>query len=46
MVSSPVGGGRSVYPSDGDFENMKGAYDNGGEMPVKKADVEGCSSRV
>ena len=46
MVSSPVGGGRSVSSSKGDFENMKDSYDNGGELPVKKAVVEGCSSVV
>ena len=42
VVSSLVGGGRSVYPSDGDSENMKRAYDNGGELPMKKVNVEGC----
>ena len=46
VFSGPVGGGRLVSPSNGGFENMKGAYDNGGELPVRKADVEGCSSVV
>ena len=46
VVLSPVRGGQSVSSSDGDFENMKGAYDNGGVLPVKKVVVEGCSSVV
>ena len=46
VVSSPVGGGWSVSSSNGDYENMKGAYNNGGEFPVKKAVIEGCSSVV
>ena len=46
MVSSPVGGGRSISSLKGDFENMKDAYDNGGELLVKKVVVEGCSSVV
>ena len=46
MVSSPVGGGRSVSSSEGDFENLKDAYDSGGESPVKKAVVDGCPSVV
>ena len=46
VVSSPVGGGRSVSCSKGDFENMKDAYDNDSELVIKKVVVEGCSSVV